>query len=292
MSNATIPSALYKYLAPCRAALIQGNLRIRFSQVSVLNDVDEFQPPYKGVAPRAEIERTVHERFPKQYPREYAASLRNLGPVEAELWIEKMVPLWADTVEANYEKSIREVYARLDSNFGVLSLSGTVTSKLMWSFYSDGGTGIVVEFDAKHPWFNCKNGENDSYRHLRQVQYVADREPIYLATKDDAATREDDVLYTKTIEWEFEKEWRIIRGFKEAKEKIGADQYGKDIFLFEIPPSAIKSVIFGYRADPQLEGDLRKIVTTNANLKHLVFMRAVRNVFGNIEIVPAMSTAL
>jgi hypothetical protein len=198
-----------------------------------------------------------------------------------------MVPLWADTVEGNCEKSIREVYARLDSNFGVLSLSETVTSKLMWSFYSDGGRGIVVEFDAKHPWFNCKIREDDSYRHLRQVQYVADREPMYLASKDDAATREDDVLYTKTIEWGFEKEWRIIRGFKEAKEKVGTD-----IFLFEIPPSAIKSVIFGYRADPQLEGDSRKIVATNADLKHMVFMRAVRNVFGNIEIVLAMSTAL
>lgn len=51
MSNATIPSALYKYLAPNldRASQILGDLRIRFSQVSVLNDVDEFQPPYKGV---------------------------------------------------------------------------------------------------------------------------------------------------------------------------------------------------------------------------------------------------
>src|SRR5271163_1696707 len=114
MSNATIPSALYIYLAPCRASQILGDLCIRFSQVSVLNDVDEFQPPYKGVAPHAEIERTVRERFPKQYPRKYEELLLDLGPVEAELWIEKQAPGWADNVEANREKSIREVYASLD----------------------------------------------------------------------------------------------------------------------------------------------------------------------------------
>lgn len=227
----------------------------------------------------------MRERFPKQYPREYAAVLRNLGPVEAELWIEKMVPLWADTVEANYEKSIREVYARLDSNFGVLSLSETVTSKLMWSFYSDGGRGFVVEFNPSDVWFNCKTADNDSYRHLRQVRYVADREPMYFASKDDVATRDDAVLYTKTNEWEFERERRIIRGFKEAKEKVGTDNHGKDVFLFEIPPSAIRAVVFGYRATPQQEESLRGIVATNMNLKHIVFRRAVRDVNGHIEVV-------
>jgi hypothetical protein len=292
MSTTTIPPALYKYLAPdrSRASQILGNLRIRFSQVSVLNDVDEFQPPYKGVAPRAETERTVRERFPKQYPTEHAAVYAKRGPVGAEQWIEQMEPIWADKVEQNYDITVREVYAKLDSNFGLLSLSETVTSKLMWSFYSDGGRGFVVEFDPSDAWFNCKTADNDSYRHLRQVRYVSDREPMYIASKDDAGTRDDAVLYTKTSEWEFEKEWRIIRGFKEA-EKVGPDDYSKDVWLFEIPPSAIKAVVFGYRAPPQLEASLREIVTTNVNLKHIVFRQAVRDVNGHIEVVSSLPDA-
>ena len=226
MSITTIPLALYKYLAPDldRASQILGNLRIRFSQVSILNDVDEFQPPYKGVAPRAEIEKTVRERFPSQYPQQYAEAYAKLPKNRADQLIDEMVPLWADAVEANYEKSVREVYAKLDINFGLLSLSETVTSKLMWSFYSDGGRGFVVEFDSRHAWFNNKTANNDSFRHLRQVRYVVDHKPEYLL-----ATKDDDLLYTKTFDWEFEKEWRIIRNFNEAKEKVGPDDYGKDV---------------------------------------------------------------
>jgi hypothetical protein len=194
--------------------------------------------------------------------------------------INELESKWASTVEANYEKSVREIYARLDENYGVFSLSETVTSKLMWSFYCDGGRGIVVEFHPNHEWFNNKAANNDSFRHLRQVQYVADRKPEYLL-----ATKDDDLLYTKTHEWQFEKEWRIIRNFNEVKENAGPDTYGKDVMLFEIPPSAIKAVVFGYRVAPQLEDDLRKIVTANADLKHVVFRRAVRSVDGRIEIV-------
>ena len=288
MSTKTIPPALYKYLPPKlgRASQILGNLRIRFSQVSVLNDVDEFQPPFNGkVAPRVEIERNVRERFPSQYPDKYAERCAVLGLVGAQGWIEQNAPQWADIVEANYEKSVQDLYAKLDSNFGILSLSETVTSKLMWSFYSDGGRGIVVEFDPSHEWFNCKMADNDSYRYIRQVRYVADREPTYFASKDDAATRDEAVLYTKTIKWEFENEWRIIRGFKEAKEMKGQDSYQKDIFLFEMPPSAIRAVILGYRTTPQREKELREIVTANASLKHVAFRRAVRSVNGHIGIV-------
>jgi hypothetical protein len=280
MSITTIPSALYKYLVPCRAAQILRDLRIRFSQASVLNDVDEFQPPYKGIATRAEIEKIVCGRIKQKLPNEYAKVYQVLPKKNADSLIDEMESKWADTVEADYEKSVREVYARLDGNFGLLSLSETVTSKLMWSFYSDGGRGFVVEFDPSHVWFSNKTADNDSFRHLRQVRYVAERKPEYLL-----ATKDDDLLYTKTLEWKYEKEWRIIRHFTEAKEKVGPDDYGKDVWLFDMPSSAIRSVVLGYRTTSENEAALREMVSANANLKHIIFRRAVRNVDGKIEIV-------
>jgi hypothetical protein len=138
----------------------------------------------------------------------------------------------------------------------------------------------VVEFDPSHAWFKDKTAGNDSFRHIRQVRYVADREPTdFLTAKDD------EVLYTKTCEWEFENEWRIIRGLSGGEKCSNQDEYGKDVFLFEIPPSAIKAVVFGYRMSPILELELHKIVSANSSLNHVVFMRAVRDVDGQIEIV-------
>jgi hypothetical protein len=281
MSNATIPPALYKFISTCRAAQILGDLRIRFSEVSVLNDVDEFQPLYRGFAAREKTERISREFLPKKYPNEIAAIHSKFPPDEAEKWINEMASNGADNLEANFEKIVKELYAKLDSEFGMLSLSATMTSKLMWSFYCDGGRGVVIEFDPSHAWFNCKTAENDSFHHLRKVQYVEDREPTYFLS-----AKEDEVLYTKTLEWEFEKELRIIRKFTEAKVKVGLDDYGKDVWLFDIPSSAIKSVILGYRTTSVNEKVLREIVSANANLKHIVFRRAVRNVDGKIEIVP------
>lgn len=264
-----------------------ADLRIRFSQAWVLNDADEFKPPYKGVATRAEIEKGIRERIPSRLPPEYVEAYRKAPPDIAAQLIDQMMPKFVNNVEANYEKSVKEVYAKLDNNFGLLSLSATLTSKLMWSFYSDGGRGVVIEFDPSHAWFNNKTADNDSFRHLRQVQYVKERKTEYLL-----ATKDDDLLYTKTLEWDFEKEWRIIRNFNDAKENIGQDIYGKDILLFDIPPSAIQAVIFGYRTTSENEKALQKIVSANANLKHIVFRRAVRNVDGKIEIVPDVTGIL
>jgi hypothetical protein len=287
MSITTIPSTLYKYVESCRANQILRDLRIRFSQVSVLNDVDEFQLPYKGIATRAEIEKIVCGRIKLKLPNEYAKVYQMLPKKDADSLIDEMESKWADSAEANEESSVRKVYEKLDGYYGLLSLSETVTSKLMWSFYSDGGRGIVIEFDPSHAWFNNKTADNDSFRHLRQVQYVKERKPEYLL-----ATKDEDLLYTKTLEWDFEKEWRIIRNFDDAKENIGPDSYGKDVLLFDIPPSAIQAVIFGYRTTSEDETTLREIVRANVNLKHIVFRRAVRNVDGKIEIVPDVTGIL
>lgn len=289
MSITTIPSALYKYVGYCRGAQILRDLRIRFSQVSVLNDVDEFQPLYMGFAPREKTEEIARKFLPLKYPDEYAEVYRSLPKDQADQLINEKVREGADNLEKRFQegKIGRDLYAKLDGNSGMLSLSSTLTSKLMWAFYSDGGRGVVIEFDTSHVWFNCKTGDNDSFHHLRKVQYVEDREPVYFLS-----AKEDEVLYTKTLEWKFEKEWRIIRNVTEAKEKAGPDPYGKDVLLFDIPPSAIQAVIFGYRTTSEDEIALREIVRANVNLKHIVFRRAMRNVDGKIEIVPDVTGIL
>jgi hypothetical protein len=80
----------------------------------------------------------------------------------------------------------------LDSNFGVLSLSETTTSALMWSHYASGGSGFLIEFDAQHSWFWDKRAPKDSFNHLRQVTYQDRILSYFLNLPDDLA------LYTKT----------------------------------------------------------------------------------------------
>lgn len=149
----------------------------------------------------------------------------------------------------------------------------------MWSHYADGGGGFLIEFDAQHDWFWAKREERDSFRHLRQVKYL-DRTPAYFLN-----LAEDTALYSKGIEWNYEKEWRIIRNFNDAVVKVGPDSYGKDVLLFAIPPSAVKGVVIGYKATKESVGKARTAVSTNADLQHIKFGRAILNDDDSIHIV-------
>jgi hypothetical protein len=81
------PPKLYKYMHPERASSVLGKLLIRFSQVSVMNDIEEFMPPINGIATEALFEQKFRERADALYPGlmdlvekqgpEYMAKLRN-----------------------------------------------------------------------------------------------------------------------------------------------------------------------------------------------------------------------
>lgn len=62
------PTNLYKYLPPERAASVLGRLLIRFSQVSVMNDIEEFKPPIDGIGTEAVFEKRFRERANALYP--------------------------------------------------------------------------------------------------------------------------------------------------------------------------------------------------------------------------------
>ncbi len=165
------PTNLYKYLPPERAASVLGKLLIRFSQVSVMNDIEEFKPPISGIATETVFEEKFRDRAEALYPGLWALIQRQ-GP-------EYMAKL-RKQAEQNLPQTIRTVYEMNDRNFGILSLSEDATSCDMWERYADQGRGLLVEFDPAHSWFWQKSSEDDDLRHLRRVTYVAERTPAYL----------------------------------------------------------------------------------------------------------------
>src|SRR5262249_7209673 len=149
-------------------------------------------------------------------------------------------------------------YETLDKNFGILSLSETPTDPLLWGYYGDGGYGFLFHFDPNHKWFCAQKKGDDGFRHFRPGIYVVDRSAKFLVE-----TTDDDTLYTKDLEWQHEKEWRIIRNLNDAVAKVGPDPYGKDVLLFAIPPDCIQSVVIGCRAKADAVERIRAIIQKN-----------------------------
>ena len=150
----------------------------------------------------------------------------------------------------------------------------------MWSRYADDGKGFLIEFDPRHAWFWDKRSKEDSFRHLQPVKYRKRAPAYFLNISDETA------LYTKEIKWSYEKEWRIVRNFKDSILKAGLDGYGKDVLLFAVPPSSVKSVVIGYMAAEESVRQLKSAVSLSAKLSHVTFQKAILSDDGTINIVP------
>lgn len=274
------PDRVYKYLSSDRARSVLAKLLIRFSQASSLNDALEFKPALKGLGTPEQVRAGVRSRLEVKFPEIYDQIKKQNPPQKANELIEDLVSVAANRVAAdNDQRCVKEVYRQLDENFGVLSLSETPSSTLMWSYYADGGRGVLIEFDGEHEWFWAKKDDGDSFRHLRQVGYL-ERAPEYFLNLSG------DQLYTKSVEWSHEKEWRIIRNFNDACEKRGTDSHGTEVLLFAIPPASVKSVVFGYKATEESIQQLKAAVAANPLLSHVTFQRAVQKSDGSVEVVP------
>jgi hypothetical protein len=137
----------------------------------------------------------------------------------------------------SFDPTSRDIVASLNREIGFFCLSTNSDSLLMWSHYADQYTGAVVEFDATHSFF--ANPIEIEYRPLRPKKHVSilyTDEPLFLSE-----------LCIKSIQWEYEKEVRIVRHLSNCESAGCADTRGFPIFTQNVPLDAIKSVILGER---------------------------------------------
>jgi hypothetical protein len=285
---------LFKYMSVDVAPLFAKNLRVRFTQPFELNDPFEFRPMLDFVGTADDVRPVVEARIDRMYgtldgafammEKQLAADpnfaklltapldvLRKIvagNPALQKQFIEavqqhkaelldntRMAPIW----EAEWKK-FRQA---LGQALGIFSLTEDPANILMWSHYGSQHFGVVAEFDEKHPWFNQRTVPSDDLRHLVKVAYV--RNPHPHTWKQVNGT---DMLYTKTSDWSYEREWRMIRPLKDGAE------VSSGIFCFEVPAEAVRSITFGYRTKPALEAEIRAAINSNPALAHAQFKRA------------------
>jgi Protein of unknown function (DUF2971) len=159
---------------------------------------------------------------------------------------------------------------------GIFSLTEDPAHPLMWSHYASQHHGVVVGFDENDPWFDQRLAPADELRHLVKVAYVENPHPRTFRQLNGA-----DLLYSKNAVWAYEREWRIIRPLKDGTE------VSSDKFCFDVPASAVRSIVFGCRTTSVLEADIRAAVAANPALTHVCFKRGTLKGGGKIELVDA-----
>lgn len=249
---------LYKYLQPARVYLLQHR-RIRFTQPGDFNDPFEFRPIIREVASDAQVHKYVEEHFEQLVEEElakYGALVQALPQAELRrLLIQQkgMLPALFRLLEP---AAIQRLSPMLDEffnlNVGVLCLSQVRDSILMWGHYTDNHQGFVVGFDSDHPFFSQRRSGQDEFGYLRRVDYSPQRPE---ATFTD--TSSPVWFSTKSEQWAYEKEWRIVRTLSEADHRIARSPF--PICLFEFAPEAVLEVIVGMRSPPSLVTEIRSL---------------------------------
>ncbi len=149
-------------------------------------------------------------------------------------------------------QNMKDVVRNVMNRHGICCFSKKNADLLMWSHYADCHTGICLGFDVKKDpgffTFPIKVNYQDAYPKIdiseegKLIEYVI------------------ALMSTKYSEWSYEEEIRIMKNSNKA-------------YSFE--PSALVSVIFGCKVEDAVIEELKHVVETNPNLKHVKFYKAV-----------------
>lgn len=143
-------------------------------------------------------------------------------------------------------------YRKRRLSLGVLSLTEDPLQLLMWSHYGDEHRGVVVELDISHPAIRPDSNGRDTYSGIKKVTYSKDK--VFGIPMLDTII---DVLSRKSLEWEYEREWRLIRTLNLTR------KITPDVFVVDFNLSAVKSVYLGARFPAERLEEMTQLLKAN-----------------------------
>jgi hypothetical protein len=272
---------LFKYCSEHRRDFFRKPT-IRFTQKTSLNDRFELTKRWHefGGAPvrdllipqfKRVLEKTLAKRFSdKNYmiarfeesqgvtlgsaQREIILKLLDSPEAQAAFSLQQsiagsMTDMWFEFLSLNANTIIDEI----TSSLGIFSASENSTNDQLWALYASEGRGFSVGFNVQHPFFRTAKHELKDWPLFHKVNYTDDKiqdfwkNPYYL-------------FAVKKRHWSFEEEWRMLKSAPECD--LIEDYGGEKLFLCDVVPGMINSIIFGYGyKEDQLDVDARSILS-------------------------------
>lgn len=240
---------IYKYVS--RLDVIE-NASIRFSQAGALNDPFETTPCYS------------------EY-REYL--LETLTKNHGGLIPPEIVPNLMPTIDG----VLAGVSETMGNYFVILSLTKKNNNGLMWAHYADSHKGYVIGFDSENSFFQPGNGK--AIDGLRDVIYSSDRAIVPRTglnplSRDELALFNEQFFFTKSSDWGYEEEVRIL-AHPAAADDSSKEFAGYKVCLFNFPRDSVREIILGCK----MQSDMRDKLVENVrkNYPNAVILQAKLN---------------
>lgn len=250
---------LYKYLSPSRIDVIRDCM-IRFTQYGDFNDPFELNPNIDKIAEESEILKLVDRDFVQLIEEEYSKN----PIISAFISKESFIRLAAGNKEhvknavVGMERQLVSFLPGMlqtisNSLLGALSLSEIRNHKLMWSHYANEHKGYVIGFNSEHQFFNQKKTDDDELRHPRKIAY-REKPPVINLMNTSGA----ELFFVKSVEWEYESEWRMLMPLSDSSKVIERQPY--PAHLFDFPIESVTEVILGARISEQDRGVIQALM--------------------------------
>ena len=152
-------------------------------------------------------------------------------------------------------RALRSQFDELRNTTGVSCLSESENSLLMWAHYANNHRGFCVEYDLL---------EINRILNFSAVPVIYSEGRTCFDFFDPQTIEKDTLklfiqsLTSKSPEWSYEKEWRIVRDQGACGDEWNADKKGA--LLDMVPPS---SIILGCAAQPEFEREVTDYCSTN-----------------------------
>jgi len=273
---------LYKYVNEARIDILTSGL-IRFTQPLVWNDPFELQPFYED----------HKEKNPWDMMIKWAKIYKNYQ-------VNGQIPQEAEIQEYEAERkriTKDDIYSFINNKIVGLSLTEDKCNLLMWSHYAAEHTGFVIEFDSRSCFF--RNTNNYLFKvkcDIKRPSVNTNEFAVLIVQLAECLVKNEKIpqgmyariseIFTKSYEWNYEKEWRLISSVNQAsnysdfKEKLNTIYLSDDktenqfVALFQIPISSIKTIYCGNRMKRNAMRKLFLLVKQNSIFSHIKLMKA------------------
>lgn len=244
-----IPPRLYKYRSLRTNKDRNHTLRILTHNEIYFAKCTEFNDPFD-----CHLHISVEGDFNTHKDR-----LRKLNPdlSETKLDMQTQKDLHPESIRKREQKVNNDI-RRINENVGIFSMSAKRDNLLMWSHYADYHRGICIEFKTTGgKLFGCD---------ILNIDY-ADKYPKFTVYDDMDLERVRKYISTKSLDWEYEEEWRIY--YKET-----GCQY------FRSENEELSGVILGARISRRNKELVLKCLSENSCKAKLYQARECKDKFG------------
>jgi hypothetical protein len=245
--------ALFKYTNHFGVNVLR-DLQLKVTPPKELNDPFELNPYFSGQVTQEHVVETMKSFTPRGFYNDRVKAGEKLPPFEQyEVDLQRIAPLLlkhgVQGLQQAYEQWPAKHLDWINERMGLICLSEEKNHPLLWSHYTDGHKGMVLEFDTGHEYFK-------QFSKFQRVTYDNKRVPIDLTLPSTDFDLENDVrriIYTKNDCWGYENEWRSLFQLEICHRMPDDRDTHKILFFTDIPPDLISNVYLGLRCPPDIQ---------------------------------------